>query len=622
MGGFKKEIVKYLEQVDKVKTPNAKRQNIRRAENAFQSYLERLRTFRVLDPACGSGNFLYLALRTLKDLEHRANVEAEALGLQRQFPLVGPACVQGIEINAYAAELARVTVWIGEIQWMLQHGYQPHSDPILRPLETIEQRDAIISASGSEPSWPSVDVIIGNPPFLGNKKMLREARWNHTSWVLGDLYKGRLSGGVDLVAYWFQKALQQVRDNGATRVGLVATNSIRGGANREVLESICEHACVFNAWSDMPWVNEGAAVRVSLIAFESNKSIQPRLDDKPVDEIFSDLTAHQHSASVALDLTKAQKLIENGDVSFQGVVLIGKFDIPGEIARQWLHSPNPNGLPNRNVIRPLTNGKDITSRSRDMWVIDFGDMDMDAAAGFEQPFEHVREHVQPTRAKNPRKKRREHWWIHGETGSGWRSKIQGLQRYIATSQVSKHRFFVWRHPSVWPHQTVIAFAHDDDAFFGILHSRHHRLWAARTGTSLEDRPRYTPTTTFETFPFPEGLTPDLTHSGYSNEFVDEVSAAGAHLNQLRENWLNPNEWTQRIPEEADGYPVRVIAINDHDRDLAKRTLTRLYNEQPTWLESAHQRINEAVSRAYGWEPDLEDDEVLSRLLELNRQRSS
>jgi hypothetical protein len=168
------EIAKQMERMEKVKTKEATRKRLKAANNAFQGFLERLRNFRVFDPACGSGNFLYLSLQVLKDLEHRANMEAEALGLHRQNPLVGPEAVLGIEINAYAAELARVTVWIGEIQWMLNHGYSLSKDPILKPLDNIEQRDAILNDDSTEPVWPVADVIVGNPPFLGDKKMLRE----------------------------------------------------------------------------------------------------------------------------------------------------------------------------------------------------------------------------------------------------------------------------------------------------------------------------------------------------------------------------------------------------------------------------------------------------------------
>jgi hypothetical protein len=253
-------------------------------------FLERLKAFRVLDPACGSGNFLYLSLKTLKDIEHRARLEAEALGLQRELDIgVSPANVLGIELNPYAAELARVTVWIGEIQWMITHGYRYRENPILAPLDHIENRDAIQELSfgtditihdkegniigtngrmavGFEADWPTVDAIVGNPPFLGDKKMIAELGLEYTR-ALRDLFSGRVPGGADLVMYWFEKARAHIEQGKANRAGLVSTNSIRQQGNRPVMERIVASVGLFEAWSDEPWVNAGAAVRVSLVCF-------------------------------------------------------------------------------------------------------------------------------------------------------------------------------------------------------------------------------------------------------------------------------------------------------------------------------------------------------------------
>jgi hypothetical protein len=143
-----------------------------RAVKAQSDFLERLKNIRILDPACGSGNFLNLALTALKDLEHKANLDAEAMGLPRPAPQVGPECVLGIELNPYAAELARVSTWIAEIQWMRRNGFEASKDPILKPLGTIECRDAVLGKDGKPAGWPEAEFIIGNPPFLGNKRMI------------------------------------------------------------------------------------------------------------------------------------------------------------------------------------------------------------------------------------------------------------------------------------------------------------------------------------------------------------------------------------------------------------------------------------------------------------------
>ena len=255
-----------VERADAAGSPAAQTRLRRQADRALRTYLERLRRFTVLDPACGSGNFLYLALHALKDIEHRIQLEAETLGLERGFPAVGPANVRGIEINAYAAELARVSVWIGEIQWMRRNGFSNTTNPILDPLDTIECRDAIIEPEGSEPDWPQADVVIGNPPFLGGKLLIGGLSEEYVTRTL-DAWKGRVPPEADLVCYWFVKAGEQVAAGATQRVGLVATNSIRGGANRRALQAPTDGRPIFDAWADEPWVIDGAAVRVSLICF-------------------------------------------------------------------------------------------------------------------------------------------------------------------------------------------------------------------------------------------------------------------------------------------------------------------------------------------------------------------
>ena len=223
----KAEIAGRLERAGAARSRSARTQQRGQAERRLRAFLERLREFTVLDPACGSGNFLYLALHALKDLEHRVQLEAEAMGLQRAFPAVGPANVRGIEINAYAAELARVSVWIGEIQWIRRNGFTESRDPILKPLETIECRDAILTPEGGEPEWPAADVVIGNPPFLGGKLLNTHLGEDYVSRIF-KVYAGRVPAEADLVCYWFVKAGEQIEAGGAKRVGLVSTNSIRG----------------------------------------------------------------------------------------------------------------------------------------------------------------------------------------------------------------------------------------------------------------------------------------------------------------------------------------------------------------------------------------------------------
>ena len=597
----------------------------REAERLLSAFLKRLRAFTVLDPACGSGNFLYLALHALKDLEHRVQLEAEALGLEREFPTVGPANVRGIEINAYAAALARVSVWIGEIQWMRRNGFSEARDPILKPLDTIECCDAILTPDGGEPEWPQADVVIGNPPFLGARLQIRTLSEDYTS-QLRRAYTGRVPGGADLVCYWFAKASKQIEAGRATRVGLVATNSIRGGASQRALQAATDTRRIFEAWSDEAWVNDGAAVRVSLICFSHTNAAavsDTKLDGQRVNKIYTDLTPGHDRQGV--DLTQAQRLFENTNVAFMGHAKGGPFDIPGNLAREWLRLPaNPNGRTNADVLKPWLNGMDLAKRSAGKWIVDFGWTMLEGdAALYEEPFRWVQEHVYPMRQRNPREPRRKYWYRHMDPPqSMWRA-LDGLSRYIATARVAKHRLFAWCDARICPDQQLIVIARDDDTTFGILHSRFHEAWSLRLGTSLEDRPRYTPTMTFETFPFPDGLSPDIPATDYAdNPHALAIAEAARRLVELRDRWLNPPEWVEWVNEPVPAYPKRPVPRNeDAAKALKKRTLTKLYNTRPQWLADAHTTLDAAVAAAYGWNADISDDDALRELLELNLVRS-
>lgn len=317
------------------------------AQAAFVGYLQRLEAWRVLDPACGSGNFLYLALKALKGIEHQVNLEAQALGLQRQHDVTGPQNVRGIELNEYAAELARVTVWIGELQWRIQRGYGFRSDPVLQPLDQIETRDAVLGPDGAPALWPAADAVVGNPPFVGDTKKRSELGDAYAE-ALRAAYKGRVPGGADLVCYWFEQARAVIEAGRLQRAGLVATNSIRGGANRAVLDRIVETTRIFEAWSDEPWVNEGAAVRVSLIGFGVVGQTRI-LDGSVVGAIAADLTTA--SASEGVNLTAVARLLESARCAFQGSVKFGDFDVSAQTAQACLERPNVHGASNADVSR-------------------------------------------------------------------------------------------------------------------------------------------------------------------------------------------------------------------------------------------------------------------------------
>lgn len=570
----------------------------------------KLSTIRVLDPACGSGNFLYVALAMLKELEQQVIAEAATLGVKIE-PKVHPRQLYGIEVNPYARELASIVIWIGYLQWKQRNGLNLIAEiPILEPLHQIERRDAIVARADTtkpkEAAWPEADVIVGNPPFLGGKRLRT---------VLGDeyvdkmfaVYDGRVAREADLCVYWFEKARASIEQGKAGRAGLLATQAIRGGANRRVLERIKESGDIFYAQSDRPWILDGAAVRVSMVGFDDGSQEERKINEDTdgaahgallraqlVPSINANLTARS-------DVTQARRLKENVGISFMGDTKVGPFDIDARTAQHLLQQPNPHGKPNSDVVRPWVNGLDIIRRPRNMWIVDFPPgISEQEAAKYEAPFEYIRQKVKPERVGNARKVYAARWWLHAEPRPEMRAALGGRERYLATARVSTYRVFVWVSERTLPDSRLIVFARADDFFFGVLQSRVHVAWALVTSSrhGVGNDPTYNNTTCFETFPMPHGTKED--HWA--------ISLAAKDLNDLREGWLNP--------KPGDGLGIGWAS-------LKKRTLTNLYNENPQWLQDAHRALDAAVFAAYGWRErpeDLRDAEIIARLLALNLQR--
>ncbi|MGF7206715.1 type II restriction/modification system DNA methylase subunit YeeA [Skermanella aerolata] len=418
-----------LEKAEKAKSASASTKAHNDAWSLCVAFLERLRSFRVLDPACGSGNFLYLALLALKDLEHRVNLDCEVMGFTRQFPAVGPEAVRGIEINTYAAELARVSVWIGEIQWMQRNGFNVSRNPILKPLDNIECRDAILNLDGTEAQWPEADVVIGNPPFLGSKEMLSRLPENYVR-KFRNTYRHEVSATADLVMLWVIKAGVLLRERRILGFGFVTTNKIRNGSNRVATEKIMLTCRIANAWADMPWVIDGASVRVSIICCDNGLYLGPCsiLNGQSTNNISGELTSQK-----ALLPQQTIKLTQNLGKAFVGGQKDGPFDIPNEVAYKFLTCPiNPNGRPNSDVVRPWCNGMDLARRSSSTWIIDFGNMSEDDAALYEAPYAHIEKYVKPHRMRNRDAHRRKYWWQHGRPASRAKEAIGNSDYIIAT----------------------------------------------------------------------------------------------------------------------------------------------------------------------------------------------
>ena len=555
-------------------------------------------------------------------------------GLPPRMPIVGPEILRGLEINPVAAELARTTVWIGDIQWAVRNGIYSRPEPILRRLDGIECRDALISTSDEaaggtaravETSWPTAEFIVGNPPFLGGK-MLRRNLGDASVEALFETYRGRVPAEADLVTYWFEKARAEIERGDTRRAGFVTTNSIRGGANRRVLERILDTAPITSAWSDEPWTIDGAAVRVSLVCFGkalANEAVE--LDGVAVERIHPDLTG------VGANLTGVRRLAENLGVAFMGNTKGGAFDVPGEVARAWLTAPlNVNGRPNADVLRPWINGLDIARRPRDMWIIDFNAMNSDNEAAFyEGPFMHVLANVKPERITNRREIYARNWWKHVEARPRLQQALDALPRHLVTPRVAKHRLFSWSYGRTVPDCRLFAFAREDDTFAGILQNRYHEAWSLGTCSWHGDgddggRPTYNSETCFETFPFPKNLTPDIPAKNVAGEpNARRIAAASRRLDDLRSAWLNPPDCTRLEREVVPGFPDRVVPCDEAAATLLKkRTLTNLYNERPRWLTDAHAELDRAVAAAYGWPEDIGIDDALARLALLNSERAA
>jgi hypothetical protein len=651
-------------------------------------FLKTLSEVTVLDPACGSGNFLYVSLQLLLALEKEVLAHATQMGFKFS-PQVSVDQLRAIEINPYAFELAQVSVQIGYLQWRRENGFDNERTPVLQTLEGFKNDDALLRESfrkaptslkaaqaeehavttpiGSdqvefvggqqqpelgaatnkkkaqpstikvytERAWPEASVIVGNPPFLGDKLMRQELGDDYVE-ALRQVFKERIPGQSDLCCYWFEKARQQLEEGHCHRAGLLATQGIRGGANREVLKRIKETGDIFFAESDREWILAGATVHVSMVGFDSGQEIVRMLDGNAKQEIPPNLTS-------GLDTTASKRLLSNASIGFIGISMHGPFDMDEVTGLTMLNQGgNPNSKPNSDVVRPVLNAFEITSAGERRWLVSFQpEGSLEEALGYEAPMRIIRKNVYPLRQKNHRKTYRDHWWLPGEARPAMQKKLSGSKRFIATPRVSKHRLFVWVSSECLPSDATVAFASVDDYLFGLLHSRFHEVWSLIQGTQLREKEsgfRYTPTTCFETFPFPRPTA----------EQEEIIASAAKELDGLRQNWLNPKEWTKtevlefpgtvggpwdryidaKTAEDRGGFAVGTVR---YPRTVAKdaacaeklkeRTLTNLYNERPSWLAQAHGKLDAAVAAAYRWPTDLSDDDILARLLELNLARA-
>ncbi|BAU13564.1 DNA modification methyltransferase related protein [Leptolyngbya sp. NIES-3755] len=532
----------------------------------IQALHRKLQTYRVLDPACGSGNFLYVAYQELKRVEKRLLDRTSEMGGSTQLQiggLVSPNQFFGMDTNLFAVQLARVTMMIAR---KIAIDTFKLTESAL-PLDTLDHNIVCQDALFSE--WTKADAIIGNPPFLGGKKIKSELGQDYAE----KLYKQfpDVKGQPDYCVFWFRKAADLIDENG--RVGFVGTNSIAQNTSRVAsLDYVVEKGGqIHNAISTQPWSGE-ANVHVSMVNWARKSPQKYVLDKAEVDFISTSLKCE-------LSVISAFQLGANKQISFQACELGSKGFIVSETqAKCWISQD----LKNVQVLKPMVDGRSLVNPLEPLdWVVDFADMDIEEASEYTLPFLWIKQKVKPEREHNSSKSVRENWWRFRRISPVLRQKISGLSCYFATPKVSKYVIFQPVSTTNLPCEANMVIASEDFYVLGILTSIVHRTWVKAQSSTLEDRTRYTNTTCFETFPFPQTVTRSL---------IQEIRGTMQDLHEYRSDLMNRRGWG----------------------------ITKLYNdyfhEPSSRLCKLHQLLDKLVLQAYQFTPN---DQLLDRLLTLN-----
>ena len=636
----------------------------KKAETEIRAFLKHLREIKILDPACGSGNFLYVTLDLLKTLE--AEVVQRLVDLmgavQLETEQVNPSQFLGIEVNPRAAAIAELVIWIGYLQWHFKrYGTTPPPEPVLQNFHNIEYRDAVLAYDGKEeaidpktgkvktrwggrtmkhpvtgedvpdPSdqtpiyryinprsteWQEADYIVSNPPFIGNARM-RDRLGDGYTEVLRQVYPD-VPETVDYVMYWWHKSAEFVRLGKVKRFGFITTNTIRQVWQRVVIDfhSVQKDPIrLFFAIPDHPWADGEAAVRIAVTAAEqsNSKSIlrisqigtvisekegntpedsaeQIEISWRNVPQIFSNL---QSGANVA----SAVPLKSNLKACCPGIKLHGMGFCLTKLEAAGIESE---------IVRPYINGRDLTQTSRNTFVIDlFGLTENQVFEKYPKAYQWVYERVKPERDQNNRGAYREKWWIFGEPRGKFRPALQDIKRYIGTPQTSKHRFFSFIDSQVIPDNQVIVIAIDDAYSLGTLSSRIHVIWSFSSGGTLEDRSRYNKTVCFDPFPFPD---PSPEQKQKIRELGEKLDAHRKRV-QAQHPDVTITGMYNLLEKLRRGEP-----FTDSDRTYNDKALV-------STLKQIHDDLDSAVFEAYGWQPNISDDEILEKLVALNAERA-
>ena len=657
-----------------------------KALESLRAFHHKLCQVRVLDPACGSANFLYVALEHMKRLEGEVlNLIADLSGgqdsLEAEGFTVSPQQFLGMEINPRAAVIAEIVLWIGYLQWHYRiNGKLDLPEPILKDFHNIENRDALIEFERREPllddngqevtiwdgismkkspatgelipdetarttvyryhnpkraEWPEADYIVGNPPFIGASTMRRALGDGYVDAVR-QVFKGTVPESADFVMYWWHIAADAVRNGHAQQFGFITTNSLRQTFNRRVLEPHLNDAkkplSLTFAIPDHPWVdgNDGAAVRIAMtvgmkgdnpgdlchvISEEAETDASRAITlNRKTGKLFSNL-------AIGADVAGAITLKANESMSNRGVIPHGAGMVltPEQVNQLEIDAP----------IRPYRNGRDIAGSPRGAYVIDcYGLQAEDIQLNFPKLYQWLLERVKPARDAHRDKDLREKWWLHRRNNEELRRSLNGLNRYIATGQVSKHRFFTFLDHSVLPDDKLIAIALSDSASLGVLSSKIHLLWAIASGATLEDRPVYNKNNCFEAFPFPALSDEQAAKIGQLAEQID----AHRKRQQAEHPTLTLTGMYNVMEKLRAGG-----ALNAKEQTINQQGLV-------STLLADHDALDRAVFNAYGWDdlakalvglpgattplPDKPaaqaeaEEELLMRLVALNKQRAA
>jgi hypothetical protein len=620
---------------------------------------------RVLDPACGSGNFLYVTLDLFKRLEGEVLSLLNELGDKAAFidiegVSVTPEQFRGIEIKRWAKEIADLVLWIGYLQWHFRtHGDTRPREPVLHDYKNIEWRDAVLAYDREElvtdpktakpvtrwdgetykPSpvtgepipdesariplyryvnprradWPEADFVLGNPPYIGNKRM---------RLALGDGYVEALREAhddvpetADFVMYWWNHAASLLREGKIKRFGFITTNSIAHTHQRVITQRhLGSGVALVFAIPDHPWVDsaDGAAVRVAMTvgaAGAKTGRLCQVIEEEATSEDVPRITYREQvgyinsSLTIGADVSAAVRLQSNSDLSFMGVTLVGDgFRLTADDLERLHVQANPK----TSVIRPYLTGKDISQKAEPRWIIDFFGMDESTARNTSPAcYQWVVDRVKPERMENKRPSYRDRWWIFGEPRQRMRAALTGLPRFLITPETSKYRFFVFAPEGLTPDHSLFAIASADALSLGILSSSVHQVWSAAAGSTLEDRPRWRNVTCFQPFPFPS--CPDE----QSRRIRELGEALDAH--RKRQQALNPGLTITGM--------YNVLEKLRSGEELSAKE--RVIHEQGlvSVLKRLHDDLDAAVFDAYGWPHDLTDEQILEKLVALNAVRA-